>query len=77
MTVELNKTEECDSDDFMKSDNMGRPLIFGMLPDGYTYKMLTVTSFNDLDSFNCEFKIKLETEENVRKWIAHYNEKTW
>ena len=47
-----------------------------MLPGGYTYKMVTVTHFKDLDSFTCELQIKLETEESVRKWVADYNEKT-
>ena len=47
-----------------------------MLPEGYTYKMVTVTHFKDLDSFNCELKINLETEESVRKWIADSNEMT-
>ena len=47
-----------------------------MLTEGYTYKMVSVTHFKDLDSFNCEFRINLETEESVRKWVAEYNEKT-
>ena len=41
-----------------------------MFPDGYTYKMVTVTHFTDLDSFNCNFKMKLETEESAIKWVA-------
>ena len=49
-----------------------------MLPEGYTHNnnMVTVTHFQDLDSFNCELKLKLGTEESVRKWVADYNEKT-
>ena len=47
-----------------------------MLPEGYTYKMVSVTHFKDFDSFNCELKIQLETEESARKWVAEYNEKT-
>ena len=47
-----------------------------MLPKGYTYKMLSVTHFKDLESFTCDFKVKLQNEECVRKWIAEYNEKT-
>ena len=50
------------------------PLILSTLPEGYTYKMVTVTHFKDLDSFNCELKIKLGTEESVRKWVADYDE---
>ncbi len=30
----------------------------------------------DLGSFNCTFKIKLATEEEARKWVADYNNKT-
>ena len=64
------KSNDSDSDDdFMKSE-IRRPLILGMLPDGYTYKVVAITDYNDLDSFNCEFKIKLEMEERARKWIA-------
>ena len=47
-----------------------------MLPDGYTYKMLTMTHFNDLESFICDLKIKLDTEESARKWIEVYNTRT-
>ena len=61
--------------ELIKSEKVGRPLILGMLPKGYTYKMVTVTHFKDLDSFICELKIKLGTEESVRKWVADYNEK--
>ena len=38
-------------------------LVLGMLPEGYTYKIVTVTHFKDLDLFNCG----LEIEESVRK----------
>ena len=66
-----------DSDDeLIKSEKVGRPLILSMLPEGYTYKMVSVTHFKDLDSFNCELKIKLETEKSVRKWVTEYNERT-
>ena len=47
-----------------------------MLPDNYTYKMLTVVNFDNLDSFNCQFRINLDNEDSTRKWIADYNEKT-
>ena len=64
-------------DELIKSEKVGRPLILGMLPEGHTYNnMITVTHFQDLDSFNCELKLKLGTEESVRKWVADYNEKT-
>ena len=45
-----------------------------MLPKGYTYKIVSVTHFKDLDSF--ELKIKIETEEHVRKWATDYNQKS-
>ena len=50
------------NDELIKSEKVGRPLILGILPEGYTYKMITITNFKDLDSFDCELKIKLETE---------------
>ena len=44
---------DSDSDDeLIKSEKFGRPLILGMLPGGYTYKMVTVKHFKDLDSFS-------------------------
>ena len=49
----LDLSNDNDSDDeLMKSEKVGRPLILGMLPDGYTYKMVSITHFKDLDSFN-------------------------
>ena len=63
-------------DDLVASEKVGKPLIVSMLPEDYSYKMVTVKNFKDLDSFNCELKIKLETEESIRKWIGEYNEKT-
>ena len=38
--------------------------------------MLTVSHFEDLELFTCNFKIKLENEESARRWIAEYNVKT-
>ena len=32
-------------DELIKSEKVGRPLILGMLPEGYTYNMVTVTAF--------------------------------
>ena len=67
-------------DDFMPTNKVSKHscyielLIVRMLPDGYTYKMVTVTHFKDIDSFNCNFKIKLGTEYSTL--IAEYDEKT-
>ena len=70
-------SNDCESDDeFIKTNNFARPLILGILPEGYSYKMLTVSHFEDLESFTCNFKIKLENEESARRWIAEYNVKT-
>ena len=51
--------------------------IINMLPSKYEYIFID-RSANDINShnFNCIFKIKLETEEEARKWISNYNEKT-
>ena len=37
--------------------------------------MLTVSYFENLESFNCILKIKLENEESAPRWIAEYNVK--
>ena len=63
-------------DEFIKFDNEGRSQILNMLPDGYTYKIVCITYFKDLSSFNCEFKIKLDSEDSAKKWVTDYNEKT-
>ena len=69
-------TKNSDSDDeLLKAEKVGRPLILGMLLEGYNYKMVSITNFNDFESFECEFKIKLETEDSARKWIAEYNKR--
>ena len=71
------ETNESDSEDeLIKSDKIARPLILAMLPEGYMYKMLSVTHFKGIESFSCDFKVKIENEESARKWIAEYNEKT-
>ena len=41
--VSLNDSNS--DDDLIKSEKVGRPLILSMLPDGYTYKMASVTQF--------------------------------
>lgn len=47
-----------------------------MLPDGFIYKMLRVIQYRDMQSFHCTFKLEIDTEEKVRKWLAAYNEKS-
>ena len=73
----MHTSNESDSEDeLVKSEAVRSHLILSMLLDGYTYKMLTVTHFNDLKSFICDLKIKLDTEESARKWIEEYNTRT-
>ena len=36
-------------DEFIKTNNIARPLILAILPEGYSYKMLTVSHFEDLN----------------------------
>ena len=73
----MHASNESDSEDeLVKSEAVRSPLILSMLPDGYTYKMLTATHFNDLESFICDLKIKLDTEKSARKWIEEYNTRT-
>ena len=61
-------------DDLMDIDKQED--IRAMLPDGYTYKMIEVTDHKDINSFQCTFKLKIDTEEDTRKWLTDYNEKT-
>ena len=64
----------------MTFDKVGRPLILSLLPNGYTYKIICVTDFKELNSFECEFKIKLESEDSARKWkqnIRRGQRKLW
>ena len=48
-----------------------------LLPEGYDYRFLQIQHKNaDSFSFTCEFKIKLKSEQEARKWVNEYNEKT-
>ena len=48
-----------------------------LLPEGYDYRFLQIQYKNaDSCSFTCEFKIKLKSEQDARKWVNEYNEKT-
>ena len=51
---DLSKNSDSD-DELLKAEKVGRPLILGMLPESYSYTMVSVTNFNDLESFECEF----------------------
>ena len=58
--------ENDSEDELFKSEEViiRSTLILSRLPDGYKHKMLIVTHFNDLQSFICGFKIKLDTEDH-------------
>ena len=81
MPISVNKLSKHPSTSSMDSDSegelIGRPLILGMLPEGYTYNMVTVTHFQDLDSFNCELKLKLGTEKSGLQIIVKRRRKPW
>ena len=48
-----------------------------LLPEGYDYKFLQIQYKNaDSISFTYEFKIKLKSEQEARKWVNEYNEKS-
>ena len=48
-----------------------------LLPQGYDYRFSQIQSKNvDSFSFSCEFKIKLKSEQEARKWVNEYNEET-
>ena len=63
-------------DDSFETGDKARAEIISMLPDSFTYKMLRVIQYRDIESFHCTFKLDVDNEENVRKWLAAYNEKT-
>ena len=49
-------------DELIKPKKVGRPLILSMLPADYVYNMVMVTHFKNLNSFNCELKIREKCE---------------
>ncbi len=64
-------------DDFMESDDLASTTkILGMLPDGFMYKMLRVIKYDNIGSFHCTFKLNIDNEEILRKWLAAYNDKS-
>ena len=51
--------------------------ILQLLPERYDYRFSQIQSKNtDSFSFSCEPKIKLKSEQEARKWVNEYNEKT-
>ena len=46
------------------------------LPEGYVYKMHRVENYKDINSYNCSFKLELDSEESVKEWVSAYNEKS-
>ena len=50
--------------------------ILAELPEGYVYKMLRVENYKHINSYNCSFKLELDSEESVKKWVTAYNEKS-
>lgn len=65
------------NDDLFESSTLeNETRILALLPNGYIYKLLQVVEYTDINSFHCTFKLKLDTEENTRNWIAAYNDKT-
>ena len=65
-THTCTSNENDSEDELFKSEEViiRSTLILSRLPDGYKHKMLIVTHFNDLQSFICGFKIKLDTEDH-------------
>ncbi len=49
-----------------------------LLPDDNDYRVLNATSScMEEDKFTCEFKVKLSCEDEARRWVQDYNEKTF
>ena len=47
-----------------------------MLPDNYHYKFIKTFEHDHAGSYHCTFRLKLESKEDARKWVADYNDKT-
>ena len=45
------------------------------LPDNYQNKFIEISEHYHMESFNCSFGLKLQSEEEESKWVADYNKK--
>ena len=46
------------------------------LPEGYVCKVLRVENYININSYSCSFKIELDSEGNIKKWVSAYNERS-
>ena len=44
--------------------------ILAELPEGYVYKILTAEKYEDINSYICSFKLELDSEDKVKKWVG-------
>ncbi len=44
--------------------------VLAALPEGYVYKMLKVENYKNINSYSCSFKIELDSEGNIKKWVT-------
>ena len=47
-----------------------------MLPDNYLYEAFEIFTYENIESFQCKFRIMLDSEDTARKWDQRYNEKS-
>ena len=49
--------------------------ITDMLPDDYLYNTFEILAFENTETFECKFRVMMQTEDAARKWLQKYNEK--
>ena len=47
-----------------------------MLPDIYDYNFTEIFKQDHTGSYHCSFRVKLQSEEDARKWVVNYDDKT-
>ena len=60
-------------DEYYTQNKTATVVITEMLPDNYDYNFVEIFKHNHTGSYHCSFKLKLQSEENARKWVADYN----
>ena len=65
------------SEDEMYTQNeTAEVVITEMLPENYHYKFIEIFEHDHTGLYHCKFRLKLQSEEDARKWVADYNDKT-
>ena len=62
--------------EYCTQNKTAKVVITEMLPDNSGYKFMEVFEHDHTGSYHCTFRMKLQSEEDARKWVADYTEKT-